>query len=134
MSARTKVLVLDDEEIVCERLKAHLEKEDCEVETFTSSQEAIDRLAAKRFDVVVTDLKMPGPSGLDVLHFLRGHSPATQVIMITGYATIEAAREAEWGGVFEFVTKPFELDAMASLVAKAARKAGRSRDRGEGER
>jgi DNA-binding NtrC family response regulator len=131
MKDRAEVLVLDDEEIVCERLKAHLENNDFEVETFTESQRAIDRLREKSFDVVVTDLKMEGPSGLDVLHFVRNQMQGTQVIMITGYASIEAAREADYTGVYEFILKPFQLEEMGKLVKKAAKKAMKLKRRAE---
>jgi len=123
MSKCAEVLVLDDEEIVCERLKAHLEDNGFLVETFTESQQAIDRLTEKSFDVVVTDLKMEGPTGLDVLHFVRNQAQGTQVIMITGYASMESAREAEYTGVYDFILKPFQLDEMGKLVKKAAKKA-----------
>ena len=118
-----QVLVLDDEEVVCERLKAHLEKKGFEVEAFTSSTDAIDRLAGKNFDVVITDVKMEGPSGMDVLHFVRRQSPGTQIIVITGYGSIETIREAEYSGAFEFINKPFTSKAMEALTLKAAQKA-----------
>ena len=123
MRGPVEVMVLDDEEVVCERLKAHLEKKDCRVETFVESQKAIDRLTEKRFDVVITDVKMKGPSGLDVLHFVRRESPSTQVIVITGYGSMENFREAEYGGAFEFINKPFTSRAMEKLTSKAAKKA-----------
>jgi DNA-binding NtrC family response regulator len=123
MKNQTEVLVLDDEAIVCERLKEHLENKGFQVETFTDSQQAIDRLMKKTFDVVVTDLKMEGPSGLDVLRLVRDQGRGTQVIMITGYASVEAARAADYTGVYEFILKPFELQAIAKLVKKAAKKA-----------
>ena len=123
MSIQGHVLVLDDEPIVCERLAHHLEKNNFSVESFTESRKAVDRLAEKTFDVVVTDLKMKGPTGLEILHYVRDHSLGTQVIIITGYASIDAMREAEYGGVFEFVPKPFRMDQLTSLVKKATRKA-----------
>ncbi len=123
MKNPVEVLVLDDEAIVCERLKGELEKSDFNVETFTESQAAIDRLTEKTFDVVVTDLKMDGPTGLDVLHFVRDRSRGTQVIIITGYASMEAAREADYTGVYDFIQKPFRLDKMATMVKKAGKKA-----------
>lgn len=122
--------MLDDEPIVCERLKDHLENSGFQVETFTESRQAMDRLVEKAFDVVVTDLKMEGPSGLDVLRFVRDRMQGTQVIMITGYASVEAARAADYTGVYEFILKPFQLDEMGKLVKKAAKKARRLRDRG----
>jgi len=131
MRSPYQVLVLDDEDVVCERLKAHLDKKGFEVETFTQSQTAIDRMAQKAFDVVITDVKMEGPSGLDVLHFVRRESPGTQVIVITGYGSIEAIREAEYGGAFEFINKPFTMKAMEALTLKAAKKA-RKQGVGEG--
>ncbi len=129
MSNPAEVMVLDDEKIVCERLRESLTQKGFAVETYTDSRRALDRLATKRFDVVVTDLKMKGPTGLDMLHTLRETAPSTQVIIITGHATIESAHEAEWGGVFDFVTKPFKAKDLVSMVAKAARKAERGHAR-----
>jgi DNA-binding NtrC family response regulator len=123
MSNQGDVLVLDDEPIVCERLTEHLQKNDFSVEAFTESSKAIERLAERTFDVVVTDLKMKGPTGLEILHYVRDHALGTQVIIITGYASIDSMREAEYGGVFEFVPKPFRMERLTSLVKKATRKA-----------
>jgi len=123
MSELGEVLVLDDEPIVCERLSHHLQKNGFSVEAFTESREAVDRLREKNFDVVVTDLKMKGPTGLEILHYVRDHALGTQVIIITGYASIDSMREAEYGGVFEFVSKPFQMDRLTALVKKATRKA-----------
>jgi DNA-binding NtrC family response regulator len=125
MGQKTEVMVLDDEPTVGERLKDYLEKKDMVVETFTDSQTAIERLAEKRFDVVITDLKMSGPTGLDVLVFVKDEHLPTQVIIITGYATMEAARGAETVGAMDFITKPFQMKDMYKLVLKAAKKARR---------
>ena len=125
MSKQSEVLVLDDEAIVCDRLKEYLERDNFIVEVFTDSQAAINRLAEKRFDVLVTDLKMKGPNGLDVMHFVRRKEEGTQVIIITGYSSMEAAREAEYSGVFEFLDKPFQMETLAKLVKKAAAKSVR---------
>lgn len=122
-----EVLVLDDEEIVCDRVKEHLEKKGFRVETFTQSTKALSRLGEKRFDVVVTDLKMSGPTGLDVLRHVQEHSPATEVIIITAYASIEVANEAEIVGAFGFVCKPFQLEEVHKLVKAAAKKAMKQR-------
>ena len=125
MGADGEVLVLDDESIVCERLEEHLIKTGFAVETFTQSQAAIDRLSEKSFDVVVTDLKMKGPTGLEVLQFVRSQGKGTQVIIITGFATMEAVRDAEYAGVFEFISKPFQLGTLGKQVRSAAKKAQR---------
>lgn len=127
MSTNGEVLVLDDEAIVCERLKDHLGKKGFEVETFTESAAALKRLTQKSFDVVVTDIKMKAPTGLEVLRHIKEHWPATQVIMITGFASIEAANEAEIVGASDFVCKPFHLKEIHELVKKAVKKARRLR-------
>jgi DNA-binding NtrC family response regulator len=123
MSVPAEILVLDDEPLVCERLEEHLARRGYRVETFTDSQKAIDRLAAKPFDVVITDLKMEGPNGLEVLRFVRGQRVGTQVIVITGYGSMDSAREAEYSGAFGFVHKPFKAKALEAMVQKAARQA-----------
>jgi DNA-binding NtrC family response regulator len=129
MSTPVEILVLDDEPLVCERLKEYLEKKNHRVEVFTESQKAVDRLSAKRFDVVITDLKMEGPNGLEVLRFVRDHSPGTQVIVITGYGSMDAAREAEYSGAFGFVHKPFRAKSLEAMVHKAARQARKLTER-----
>jgi DNA-binding NtrC family response regulator len=121
MAANSSVLVLDDEPIVGERLRPALHKVGFEVEVFTDSATALDRLKEKDFGVLVTDMKMQGPSGLDVLRFIKDHSPTTQVIVITGYATIEANHEAEALGAYHFVAKPFKMKDLVKLVQKAAK-------------
>jgi DNA-binding NtrC family response regulator len=121
MKKNISVMVLDDEPIVGERLRPVLEKEGYEVEVFTDSQKALTRLEEKNFQVLVTDLKMSGPSGLDVLKFLKDKAMETIAIVITGYATIERAREAQILDA-EFVTKPFKLEQIVKLVDKAAKK------------
>lgn len=123
MKNAAEVLVLDDEPVVCERLQSHLEKKGFQVEVFTDSQKAIDRLADKRFDVVITDVKMAGPTGLDVLRFVRDQGLGTKVIVITAYGSIETAREAEYSGAFGFVNKPFTAKAIEAMTRKAVREA-----------
>jgi DNA-binding NtrC family response regulator len=114
-------MVLDDEAIVGARLRPVLERAGFEVEVFTDSAAAIDRLAQVSFDVLVTDLKLPGLGGGDVLRHVRRHSPSTRVIVITGYATSETGREANALGAFQFVPKPFRLGELVKLVETAAR-------------
>ncbi len=126
----TEVLVLDDEPMVGERLEEHLTRKGYRVEVFTDSRQAVDRLATKRFDVVITDLKMTGPTGLDVLRFVRNQTSGTQVIIITGYGSMDAARLAEYGGAFELVHKPFSVKTIEALTRRAARRAHKLVNRG----
>jgi len=114
--AKKRVLILDDEPIVCERLRPALEKVGLYVETFVDSQRAIDRLSEERFDILVTDLKMGKPTGLDVLHYVQEHAPTTKVIIITGFATVETARAAMKGGAVDFIAKPFKISQLRDLI------------------
>jgi DNA-binding NtrC family response regulator len=123
MQSDIDVMVLDDEPTVCERVKDFLEKSGMAVETFTDSRAAVERLQQKRFHVLVTDLKMKGPTGLDVLLKVKTDNLPTQVIVITGYRTLQDTRVAEFTGAYAFIDKPFHLDDLRGLVVKAARKA-----------
>ena len=125
MADTVSVMVLDDEPIVCARLKDLLSKNGYEVEVYTESSEALQRLKDKTFDVVVTDLKMRGPSGLDVLREVRAANGPTQVIMITAYGSMETARAAECVGTFGFLPKPFKMNQILELVGKAAKRASK---------
>lgn len=116
MEPKARVLILDDEPIVCERLKPALEKVGFYVETFTESQPAVDRLAEQTFDVLVTDLKMRKPDGLEVMNFAKKNSPAIKVIIITGFATVDRAREAMKKGAVDFIAKPFKISALRDLL------------------
>lgn len=116
MAAPKKVAILDDEPIVCERLKPALEKAGFNVEAFTTSRDVIDRFAETRFDVLVTDLKMQKPDGLEVMKFVKEKSPGTKVIIITGYATVETARDAMKGGAVDFIAKPFKISQLRDLI------------------
>jgi DNA-binding NtrC family response regulator len=118
MSQKARILILDDEPIVGDRLKPALEKCGHEVETQTDSQTAIDQLARTRYDVLITDLKMSGPSGLDVLRFVKEQAPSTRVIVITGYATAEQAKESIKGGAVDFIAKPFRISQLRELIAR----------------
>ena len=118
MAKNIEILILDDEPIVGDRLKPALEKCGYAVDTLTDSQEAIDLLARKRYDMLITDLKMTGPSGLDVLRFVKDQSPSTHVIVITGYATAEQAKQSMKGGAVEFIAKPFRISQLSELVAR----------------
>ncbi|MEW5733934.1 MAG: response regulator [Thermodesulfobacteriota bacterium] len=116
--SKAKVAVLDDEPIVCERLREALEKIGYEVETFSESQAAVDRLAVERFDVLVTDLKMRKPDGLEVLNFVKRNSPSTKVVIITGFATVNTATEAMKSGAVDFIAKPFKISQLRDLIVK----------------
>ena len=119
---KTKVLILDDEPIVLKRLKPALEKSGYDVEAFSRSLEASNRIMEKEFDIVITDLKMEGIDGMEFLTRVKDRSPLTEVIVITGFATMETAKESFKKGVFDFLAKPFKLVEIKDVVAKAESK------------
>ncbi|MDA8308569.1 MAG: response regulator [Deltaproteobacteria bacterium] len=114
----TQILILDDEPIVCKRLKPAFQKAGYDVETFTDSASAMARIEEKRFDVVITDLKMEGIDGMHFLARIKEISPDTGVIVITGFATSETAKESFRKGAFDFVAKPFKLSDIIDAVRR----------------
>jgi DNA-binding NtrC family response regulator len=120
MSSAIRVLVVDDESIVCDRLQPVLEKSGFAVETFTSSAAALERLTDAGCDILITDVKMVPPDGLELLKLARERQPGVRVIVITGFATVETAREALKGGAVDFIAKPFRLSHLRDLVVKLA--------------
>lgn len=121
---RTSILVLDDEPIVCKRLKPFFQKAGYEVEAFNQPLEALDRIQARRFDVVITDLKMEGLDGLSFLGKVKELHPDTDVILITGFATMETARQSFRKGVFDCVAKPFKLAELLDGVKRIEKERG----------
>jgi DNA-binding NtrC family response regulator len=119
---KTTILVLDDEPIVLKRLRPALEKAGYEVEVFSRSSEAMARIMDKDFDIVITDLKMQGLDGMQFLTMVKQDSPKTEVIVITGFATMETAKESFQKGVFDFLAKPFKLAEIQEIVKKAEAK------------
>jgi len=111
-------MVIDDEPIVCKRLQSTFQKVGYAVETFTSSASALSRLHEAEFDIIVTDLKMEGADGMQVLATAREISPQTRVIVITGFATMETAKESFHQGAFDFVAKPFKLSDILDCVRR----------------
>ena len=124
---KTTILVLDDEPIVLKRLKPALEKSGYDVEAFSRSLEASNRVLEKDFDIVITDLKMEGLDGMEFLTRVKDRSPLTEVIVITGFATMETAKESFKKGVFDFLAKPFKLGEIKEVVEKAEQKIKNSR-------
>lgn len=121
-STPTSILILDDEPIVSKRLQPSLEKKGYEVEAFTRSEDALRRVKERRFDIVVTDLKMEGVDGMQFLTEVKEKYPKTEVIVITGFATMATAKESFSKGVFDFLAKPFKLGEIAEVIEKAEAK------------
>ena len=120
MNSKLEILVLDDEEIVCTRLKTVLEKAGYLVETFTDSRLAKTRIEQHRFDIVVTDLKMANIDGLELFQVAKAKWPDCEVFLITGFATVEVTREALQKGVRDVIAKPFKIAQFKKIIDQAA--------------
>ena len=92
------------------------------VEVFSRSSDAFDRVGQTAFDIVITDLKMEGLDGMQFLTHVKERSPKTEVIVITGFATMDTAKESFQKGVFDFLAKPFKLGEILETVKKAEKK------------
>jgi DNA-binding NtrC family response regulator len=117
-----KLLIVDDEEIALHNLQHVMEKEGYQVTATQSGASAIALLGKQAFDVVLTDLRMEGVDGMDVLRKSRELQPEAEVIFITGYATAESAVQALKHGAFYYIAKPFRLDEVRKVVAEALAK------------
>ncbi|MBF0337972.1 MAG: response regulator [Nitrospirae bacterium] len=124
MEKTLKILLLDDEPIVGKRLKPAISKLGCDVEVFDNPSKAINRINEETFDIVVTDIRMDEIDGLEVLEHVMNKSAKTKVIMITGYAMMELARQAMEKGAFDFIAKPFKPDDLRAVIVKAAETLG----------
>ncbi len=114
-----RILILDDEPIVGNQLKPSLEKSGFLVEAFEDPVAAVRRLDDCAFDIVITDLRMENVDGIQVLEHVMRRCAETKVILITGYATVEVAREAMVKGAFDFIAKPFQPRDLRAAVGRA---------------
>lgn len=119
MPDKLSILILDDEPIVGKRLKLALKRLDYDVEIFVDPREALERLDAKTFDLVVTDVVMGDIDGIQVLERVQAASPRTKVIIMSAYAMMHMARKAMDRGAFDFIAKPFEPEELRVIIAKA---------------
>src|SRR5256884_540544 len=134
MSLRSRVLVVDDEMGVRESLRAILHGE-CEVVTASSGQAALDAIARDPVDVMTLDLKMPGLGGIGVLERAKQIDPDLEVLIITGYGSLDTAVQGIPPPAFDYLSKPFASPPGRRLVPRAiprraARRAARGRGRG----
>lgn len=117
-----RIMVIDDEKIVGDMAKMSLEQDGYEVETFLNADPALARLGEEKFDVVVTDYKMKGIDGMEVLRTVKKLYPETKVIMITAFANLDAAIEALRGDVHDFFPKPLKIKDLKASIERALTK------------
>jgi len=118
------IMVIDDEKIVGAMAKRSLEQEGYDVEAFLNGESALARLEQKSFDVVITDFKMKGIDGLEILRTVKRLYPQTVVIMITAFANLDVAIEALRDDVEDFFPKPVKIKDLKASIKKALEKRG----------
>jgi nitrogen regulation protein NR(I) len=119
MRAIQSVLVVEDDETIQNVLKSFLEKKGFEVTLAQNGEAALDLLRTETFDLVLTDLVMPGKGGMEVLKGAAASQPDTPVIVVTGFGTVQSAVEAMRAGAFDYLTKPFNLEELMIVLNKA---------------
>jgi DNA-binding response OmpR family regulator/DNA-binding transcriptional ArsR family regulator len=115
-----RILVVDDDAVFREELSELLRDDEHTVTSAPSVAKAVEALEHEEFDVVLTDLKMPRQSGLDLLRVVRGRWPRSLVVMLTGYATVGTALEAMKLGAFDYVQKPFKIEQVRETLRLVA--------------
>jgi two-component system response regulator PilR (NtrC family) len=118
----TKILIVDDEQSMRDFLAIMLKKEGHDVVTAENGAGALKAIEAEIFDLVITDIKMPGIDGIGVLKTIKELSADTVVLMITAFATAETAVEAMKLGAYDYITKPFKIDEIKLVIQKALEK------------
>ena len=116
-----RIMIIDDESIVGKRLKPAFEKTGNIVETFEDGEKALARFDEAPFDIVVTDIRMEKIDGIEILERIQAKTDRTKVIIITGYATVEIAREALSKGAYDFIAKPFKPADLRAIISRASR-------------
>ena len=116
MDVKTKILVVDDEEVVRLSHIRTLASIHCNVEVVRDGKEALDAMEQSPADVVLLDLRMPGMDGMAVLKMIKQRWPETEVVIITGYPTIETAKEAVRLGAYDYLAKPLGPDDVINVA------------------
>lgn len=119
---KTRVLIVDDEELFSESLSSRLTIRDYDVTTSPSGKDALEILKRYNFDVIILDVAMPGMNGIETLREIKKIKPLTEVIMLTGNATVETAIEGMKLGAIDFLIKPCETEELVAKINKAYEK------------
>lgn len=110
--ARYTVLIVDDEEEFREMTVKRLNKRDLACESAANGDIALDMIAKKNYDVVLLDVKLPGRDGIEILREIKRMTPLTEVVILTGHATVESGINGIKYGAFDYLMKPMELDPL----------------------
>jgi len=119
MNRQMRILLVDDEQEFAQSMAMILETNGYIVQTADSAQSAIEYLKNDRFDLVVTDINMPGMDGIELMHLIRQMYPDQRIIVITGFPSYKSQEEAFKMGAIHYITKPFVIKRFLGLVSKS---------------
>ncbi|MFW5905965.1 MAG: sigma-54-dependent transcriptional regulator [Desulfobia sp.] len=122
MTDTPSLLVIDDEKVALKNLTYILEKEGYEVTPVQDGTIALSYIKKQEYHLILTDLKMEKVDGMDILNYTRKNYPDTEVIMITGYATVDSAIEAMKAGAYHYIAKPYKIEEVRKIVREALEK------------
>ncbi|HPQ71894.1 MAG TPA: sigma-54 dependent transcriptional regulator [bacterium] len=112
------ILVIEDDQKMRNALQMILSKEGYQVEALESAEEALERIRVRTYDLLISDIKLPGLDGMELLTAVRNFNPNTSIIMITAYATVDQAVIAMKAGAEDYISKPFNLEEIKIVVRK----------------
>ncbi len=119
MSEKQKVWIVDDDKSIRWVLEKALQKTDVDIQSFSSPDEVLKKIINEEPDVIISDIRMPGMDGISLLDQIKQQSPEIPVIIMTAYSDLDRAVSAFQGGAFEYLSKPFDVDEVVSLVKRA---------------
>jgi len=122
MDAKASILVVDDEDVVRRSYARILGEMDCVTQAAADGEQALHAMEQRAFDVILLDVRMPGAQGLDVLKSIKRRWPASEVVIITGYPTVESARQALQLGACDYLAKPADPDEVIGAARGAMRR------------
>ena len=123
-----KALVIDDDKVTLELLTFQLQSEGFETTAAETGEEGLRHVRETDFDIILTDLNLPDISGIEMVHRSKEIAPQTEIIMVTGFGSMEKAIEATKAGAFHYVEKPVEFDELMSLISKAIERKQQARE------
>jgi DNA-binding NtrC family response regulator len=122
MDARDRILVVDDEDVVRRAYARILDEMNCDAQSAVDGEKALLAMEQQPFDVVLLDLRMPGADGLEILKAIKARWPASEVVVITGFPTVESARQAIRLGACDYLAKPADPDDVITAARNALRR------------
>ncbi|HOS60419.1 MAG TPA: response regulator [Syntrophorhabdaceae bacterium] len=117
-----QILIVDDNAEIREIVQEYLADSDCQIEGASNGKEALEKYNKNPYDIIITDLKMPGISGIELIKLLKQKTDTIEFVIITGYASVDTAIEAVRIGAFDYIVKPFRMEELKVTIKNAKEK------------